>query len=163
MSALSIFRTATVALVIVGLSTVAACTNQPAASGSITVTGAWARNSPAVATAGAVYMSISNGGSAQDDLTGASVDPSIAANVEIHETVAAGSGMGTDEPMMEMRPVESVVVPAGQTVALEPGGYHIMLLDLAAPLQIGEQIDLTLVFENAGEIDVTAEIRETQP
>jgi copper(I)-binding protein len=163
MSALSTLRRTIIVVVVLGLGVVAACTSQPAASGGMSVTGAWARNSPAVATAGAVYMTIANSGSEDDALTGASVDQSIAASVEVHETVAAGSGMGTDEPMMEMRPVESIAVPAGQTVALEPGGYHIMLLDLAAPLQIGEQIDLTLVFERAGQINVTAEIRETQP
>jgi copper(I)-binding protein len=68
-----------------------------------------------------------------------------------------------EEPMMEMRPVERIAIPAGQSVALEPGGFHIMLLDLAEPLELGQQVDLTLVFENAGEVAVTAEIRAAQP
>ena len=52
---------------------------------------------------------------------------------------------------MTMRPVESIELPAGKTVKLEPGGYHIMLLDLVKPLEVGEKIELTLTFDKAGE------------
>jgi len=62
-----------------------------------------------------------------------------------------------------MRAVDRLEIPAGETVSLEPGGYHIMLLDLASPLEEGSTVELTLTFENAGELVVTAEVRATGP
>lgn len=145
----------------------------------VTVSGGWARTSPMSVTVGAVYMDIT--AAADDELVSASVDPSIAATVEIHETVAADmpgasgedssmSGDTTDDTMagamtgeMTMQPVESVVLPAGETVMLMPGSYHIMLIDLAAPLEVGQTFDVTLTFANAGEKVVTVEVRDEAP
>lgn len=146
--------------------TLAACGG---GSGGLEVTEAWARTSPAMAEAGAAYMQITNGGGADDALVGVSVDPAVARSAEIHETVMAeaddeathGSDMGGG--MMEMRAVDRLEIPAGETVSLEPGGYHIMLLDLASPLEEGSTVELTLTFENAGELVVTAEVRPTGP
>lgn len=138
-------------------------------SDQLEVTDAWARNSPAVATAGAVYLRIANATAADDRLVDVEVDAAVAAEAELHETVAAtpsGSGMGmgsSGAPMMEMREVDEIEIPARSTVVLEPGGYHIMLMDLAEPLALGSRIEVTLVFEVAGEIDVTAEVRESAP
>lgn len=64
---------------------------------------------------------------------------------------------------MSMRPVEKIPVPAGETVNLQPGGYHIMLMDLAAPLEVGSTIEVTLTFENAGDVKVEAEVRDSAP
>ena len=61
---------------------------------------------------------------------------------------------------MTMQPVDSIELPAGEEVSLEPGGYHIMLLDLVAPLEVGDTFDIVLTFENAGEVTVTAEVRD---
>jgi copper(I)-binding protein len=138
---------------------------------SIEVVDVWARTSPMVATAGAAYMTLTNSGDTDDALVGASVDPSIAKTVELHETVAAtmdtSGGMGSDTSegtgMMEMRPVDRIVAPADGFVALEPGGYHIMLLDLVEPLAVGTSIDIVLTFEKSGEQTVTAEVRDTAP
>lgn len=66
-------------------------------------------------------------------------------------------------PMMQMQPVEDISVPAGETVSLEPGGLHLMMLDLAEPLEVGTTIELTLTFEQAGEVVVTAEVRDMAP
>lgn len=147
----------------------------------IDITGAWARTSPKMATAGAAYFTITNSGDLDDALVAASVDPAIAARAEVHETVAAGpgdgtgDGMGADQGMggdtgrgdgdgmMQMREVDRVAIPAGESVAFEPGGYHVMLLDLAAPLETGDTIDLTLTFEESGEQVVTAEVRDQAP
>jgi copper(I)-binding protein len=147
-----------VALAMVGV----ACGGQPSASGGLHISDAWARTSPTMATAGAVYLRIANSGTSEDGLVGASVDPSVAASVEIHETVASGSNTGS-APMMEMRPVDRIAIPAGSSVELAPGGYHIMLINLAKPLESGGQVQLTLVFEHAGAIAVTADVRETTP
>lgn len=67
---------------------------------------------------------------------------------------------GMDEGAMTMKPVDAVELPAGKAVKLEPGGYHIMLLDLVKPLEVGEKIELTLTFDKAGEKTVTAQVRE---
>jgi copper(I)-binding protein len=152
-------------------------TTTAAPAAEIDVADVWARTSPAVATAGAVYMTITNAGTADDALVGAAVDPSVAATVELHETVEAegedsmttttGMGSGTTTRagggMMSMQPVDEIPVPAGETVSLEPGGYHVMLLELAEPLEIGTTITVTLTFEQFGPVEVTAEVRDTAP
>lgn len=151
--------------------------------GELEVSDAWARTSPAVATAGAAYLEITNRTDVDDVLVGASVDEAVAAKVELHETTEVeeggdadmGEGMGgemgegtTDTsmagaPMMQMQPVEDIPVPAGETVSLEPGGLHIMMLDLVEPLEVGATIEIMLTFEQAGDVVVTAEVRDMAP
>lgn len=170
------------------------------AAPSLSIDGVWARTSPKMATAGAVYLTITNDGDADDALVSAAVDPSVAATTEVHETVVAGSGDsamtestpgdsamtattmgdttampgdttmgGTDstampgEQMMTMQPIDRLPVPAGDTVVLEPGGYHIMLLDLAAPLEVGSTVEVTLSFEVSGQRVVTATVGDAAP
>jgi copper(I)-binding protein len=156
---------------------VAACSG---AAGDIKITDPWARTSPMVAGAGAAYMVIENTASAADFLVGGSSD--VAKAVEVHETVAipAGSaapmestgmggmespaasagGMATGGSMMGMQKMDRLEIPAGGSVELKPGSYHIMLIDLTRELKAGEKIDITLKFEKAGDVKVTAEVRE---
>ena len=151
---------------------VAACGGT--ASGGIKVSDAWSRTSPMVAGAGALYMVIENTGSTADALTGGTTD--IATTVEVHETYAvesmpaesqamggmespAASDGGMGGSVMAMRQIERLDVPAGGTVELKPGGYHIMLIGLTRELVVGEKIDITLAFEKAGDLKVTAEVR----
>lgn len=68
-------------------------------------------------------------------------------------TTMAGSGM------MKMQPVDKIEIPAGGTVKLEPGGYHVMMLDMGKTLNPGDTIEVTLTFEKAGTKKVTAEVR----
>ncbi len=135
----------------------------------------WARTTATTQTMGAAYMQIT-GGPEDDALVGASVPAEIAAEAQIHETVAATStgsedemgdmdGMDTTESTgdmgeMTMREVDSIAIPAGETVALEPGGYHVMLMELAAPLEAGATFELTLDFEKAGEQVVEVTVRD---
>ena len=115
------------------------------------VEGAWARTSPAMADAGAIYLQITS--AEADRLLGVSVDPSIAVTAEIHETFMTepagdeGEGMGA----MMMREVGTIDLPAGETVALQPGGLHIMLVGLGSPLETGQTFEVALTFEVAGE------------
>jgi periplasmic copper chaperone A len=118
-------------------------------SGGIGVEDAWAR-SP-MQDVGAAYFTVANEGDAEDRLIDATAE--IADRTEIHETVI-------EDGQAEMRPIEGVAIPAGETMAFEPGGYHVMLFDLAESLTVGETISLVLTFEEAGEIEVEAEIRE---
>ena len=59
---------------------------------------------------------------------------------------------------MKMRQVQAVDVPAGGDVTFEPSGYHVMLMDLKAPLKEGDLLPITLVFEKAGEIKLEATV-----
>ncbi len=177
---LPIRRVRLVAVVAVAILGLGACGGDD--GDGISVDGAWARTSPAMAEVGAAYMELSS--SAGDRLIRATVDPGIAAFVELHETVAAGTGDDSDgddsdghadgddhgdagemEGMgaMEMRQVSGIDIPAGGTVALEPGGLHVMLIGLAAPLELDQTFDLTLEFENAGEQVVQVQVRDDRP
>ncbi len=134
--------------------------------GGVSVEDPWARNSPRMASAGAVYMQLEAG--EDDRLIGASVDASVAGKVEIHETAMvegemsddSGEGMGG---AMMMREVGEIALPGGTEVSLEPGGLHIMLLEITTPLELGQKFDVTLTFENAGEKVVEVEVREEAP
>ena len=141
-----------VALMAVMAISIAACGDDDGGNG-LEIGDPWARTSAAVQNAGAAYMTISAGDTA-DTLIGVSVDSSVAAMAELHQ-----STMG-DDGMMAMSMVPSIPVPANGSVSLEPGGYHVMLMNLAGSLVAGEEFEITLQFENAGEMSVTVEIRE---
>lgn len=117
-----------------------------------TIADAWVRPPMGPGQPAAGYMTITAPSGSADALVGAS-SPAAGA-VEIHETSAGADGM------MGMYPVERVELPSGLPVALEPGGYHLMLMDLTGDLKAGDTIDLVLEFENAGEVTVRAAIRE---
>jgi copper(I)-binding protein len=133
-----------------------------AAATGVTASGAWARQSPMVMGAGAAYLTLT-GGDVNDELVGASVAASIAATVELHETVMADDPMDDDSmssmSSMTMRQVTGIAVPAGTTVELKPGGLHIMLIDLTAPLVSGETFDLSLTFASGETLEVPVEVR----
>ena len=117
----------------------------------ISVSEAWARPSPMVAGNGAVYMHLTNSGGTADSLVGAATD--IAEVVEIHESTM-------ENDVMKMRPVEKIEVPAGGMAMLEPGGLHIMLINVKEKLEPGGKISLTLNFENSRPLSVDVEIKE---
>ena len=142
----------------------------------ITIEGQWARTSPAMASMGAAYMSIS--ASEGDQLVGVSVPASVAARAEIHEMVPADmdhsmddsiddsmddDAMAMDMGAMVMQQIMALDLPAGQTVSLEPGGYHVMLIDLAEPLVEGESFEVTLDFAEAEDLTVEVVVRTEAP
>jgi copper(I)-binding protein len=98
----------------------------------------------------AAYMLITNNGSVPDRLIRAESD--IAHSTELHKSENV-------DGVMSMRPVDAVDIPAGGTAELKPGSFHIMLVGLMRDLNAGEQIPITLVFENAGKITIDAEVR----
>ncbi|KAB8144936.1 copper chaperone PCu(A)C [Chloroflexia bacterium SDU3-3] len=101
---------------------------------------------------GAAYMVIANSGSAADKLVSVSTD--AAKTAEVHNVIE-------ENGVMSMRPVEGgLEIPAGGSVTLKPGSYHLMLIGLTKPLVAGESITLKLTFATAGEVTVTAPIRE---
>jgi copper(I)-binding protein len=162
--------------------TEASSTTEEAAA-EIQLDDVWARQSPMGTTMGAIYLNITS--PEDDQLVAAAVSTEVAGTTEIHETVMAEDEMSTtsmaegdmssttmaegdmgsdmaegDMDTMTMREVASIELPAGEMVELKPGGYHIMLIDLVAPLEVGDEIELTLTFEKAGDRTVTAEVRE---
>jgi len=107
-----------------------------AASAQVSVADAWVRATvPGQRTAGA-YMQLK---SAVDARVVAASSP-VAKVVEIHE-------MKLDGGIMTMRAVETLALPAGQSVTLSPGGFHVMLMGIAQPLKEGDRVPLTLVVE----------------
>lgn len=99
-------------------------------------------------TTGAAFMLITN--ATGDDRIVSAQSP-VAGTVELHEHVMDGDVMG-------MRKVDSISVPGGQTIKLQPMGYHLMLIDLKAPLVVGEEVPVTLTFEANGSFDVVAKV-----
>ena len=117
----------------------------------VTASNAWVRGTvPAQKSTGA-FMSLRSTGAARL----VEVRTSAAARAEIH------SSMMHDGVMM-MHEMDGLALPAGKTVELKPGGYHVMLLDLAKPLAAGDKVTLTLVVEEGkrrSTLDVVAEVR----
>ena len=127
-----------------------------AGNSQVTVTEAWARSTAAAQTTGAVYFSVES--DSDDTLVSASVPASIAARAELHEQLA------NDDGSMVMRSLtDGLPLTAGQPAVFEPGGLHVMLVDLAAPLAIGERFDLTLDFDAADPVIVPITVYETEP
>jgi copper(I)-binding protein len=119
--------------------------------GDITVTDVWMREPAEGQTLSAAYGTITNAGDADVTLVSASVP--FDATVEIHETIMS------DDGSMQMQEVpEGFVVPAGGSFTLEPGGPHIMLIDID-PADITGTIDVTMVFDDGTEVTVGAPVR----
>lgn len=100
------------------------------------------------------YMTLRNAGSEADRLLEASSD--AAGDVQMHTSEMKNN-------VMSMRRVQAIDVPAGETVAIGPGGYHLMLVDLKRDLVAGETVKLTLRFERAGTVEVDALVRDAAP
>ncbi|MCC6804330.1 MAG: copper chaperone PCu(A)C [Anaerolineae bacterium] len=114
---------------------------------------AWARPSIPGAPTSAAYGLLVNLSDQPDTLMSASTDAAEA--VELHEML-----MGENDTMM-MRPVEGgfMVAPDSYT-ELKPGGYHIMLINLTAPLEAGSSLELTLNFERAGSVTLSVPVED---
>lgn len=118
--------------------------------GSLLLTQLWARATPAGAKVGAAYLTIENNGPVPDRLVKLSASIGKA---QLHE-------MKTVDGVMTMRPLEGgLIIAPGQKVTLAPGGLHLMLTDLNAPLKEGEMLHVVLQFEKAGQIDAGFHIR----
>lgn len=116
---------------------------------------AWARPTPPAAPAGAGYLTIVNKGSRPDRLLAGSSP--VVRDVQVHE-------MRIVDGIARMHPVEGgLVIPAGGTVTLAPGGFHIMLIGPKHPLKTGEHVPVTLRFERAGAVKVSFDVRSTPP
>jgi len=116
---------------------------------SIEVSDAWARATAPGQSSGALYAVIANKGGTADRLVGASTDR--ASMAMIHEN-------STTDGISRMRMVDGVDVPSGGRVELKPGGTHIMLDGLKAPLVAGERLEVRLRFEKSGVKAVSVQV-----
>jgi periplasmic copper chaperone A len=101
---------------------------------------------------GAVYLIIHNHSSTADELIGVSTE--VAEAIEIHESKMNGD-------VMEMRQLESLTLEGDTEIQFEPGGLHLMLVDLKKDLKVGDEIKITLYFQNFEDINVLVPVRDT--
>ena len=147
----------------------AACGSDTAAPTSLGATGAWARSSTPGATNGVVYLTVSS--PTADAVVAAAVPADVAGSAELHETMGGGGGaampnmpdMTTGSGEMTMTPVDAIEVPAGGSVAFEPGGKHIMLTSLAHPLKAGDHFTLTLTMKSGATLPVDVQVADNAP
>jgi copper(I)-binding protein len=138
-------------IVLIVAAVLAAWTALPAQAEDVTIGGLkisapWARATPKGASVGGGYMKITNTGTAPDRLVGGSTD--ICRRLEVHEMKMEGG-------VMKMRPLaDGIEIKPGQTVTLDPSGYHVMLVGLNKQLMQGDHFKATLEFARAGKVDV---------
>jgi copper(I)-binding protein len=130
----------------------AACAAGLAAAAPPAISGAWVRATPPGAKTGAAYLTISTDGTADTLL--AATSPA-ARTVELHTHVS-------DNGLSRMQRLDAVPLPAGESVHFEPGGLHLMLIDITAPLIAGQQVTLSLQFAKAGVVEVTAPVLDAR-
>lgn len=117
--------------------------------GSIHVEQGWARASAGNAPNGAAFLTIMNHGATADRLVGASTPAS--AKAELHNHIM-------DQGIMRMRQIEAIDLDPGAPVQMRPGGLHVMLMGLKAPLKAGTKVPLTLLFEKAGPVAAEVDV-----
>jgi len=122
----------------------------------VQINDAWARATVPGQKVAGVYLQIR---SARDARL-VSVQSEAAASAEIHS-------MSNERGVMRMRKLEALTLPAGETVALKPGGNHIMLLDIKQQLKSGEKVPITLIVQQRGKkkqvkVSLEAEVREVK-
>jgi copper(I)-binding protein len=129
--------------------TAAAHAGEVARVGPIEIDTPWARATIGTARPGAAYVTFRNTGDQLDELVGISTP--VAADPEVHEMTLEGG-------VMKMGAAGPLEIPPGQELHLEPGGIHIMLMQLRQTLEEGASIPITFTFKEAGKITVSAPI-----
>jgi hypothetical protein len=117
--------------------------------GDLTIEHAWSKATIGAERPAVFYVEITNNGSADDALI--SITTPAADTPMLHETVVT-------DGIASMPHAMSIPVPAGETVALSPGGYHGMLMGLATVLKEGDRFPVTLTFENVGDVTVDVDV-----
>ncbi len=127
------------------------------AASPIVITKPYSHPTAAPGVPGVGFMALTNNGKKADRLLSASSP--VAGRIEIHRS-------SVEEGVMKMRAVgDGVALPVGKTVAFAPGGLHLMLFVLSAPLREGGRVPVTLTFERAGSVttELQVQAREPQP
>ncbi|MGJ8621500.1 MAG: copper chaperone PCu(A)C [Yoonia sp.] len=119
--------------------------------GALSVMHPMAFETAASAQTGGGFMTITNNGEQDDMLVAVEAD---FPRVEIHTTEMDGD-------VARMIKIEGLALPAGETVTLQPGGFHVMFMGLGGdPFELGEEVPATLIFQNAGALDVLFTVEE---
>jgi copper(I)-binding protein len=137
--------------------------DEPAVFGA---SGAWSRPTPSGATNGVLYLTITS--DTDDALVAVDVPEQVAAAVELHETTiehggAGGHHGGGGGEVVSMGQVTSFEIAADGSLTFSPGGNHVMLIDLAEPLQTDERYVATLRFESGRTLDVDVVVADNPP
>ena len=118
----------------------------------VTVTEAWARGTVPKQTATGVFMKLKS----TENVSLVNAASPAAGIVEVHQMVMSGN-------VMAMRSIDDIPLPAGKTVELKPGGFHVMLMELVKPLNPGDKVPVTLTFMGEkgkkSKVEVVAEVR----
>ena len=117
------------------------------AMAQVEITDAWVRATVQGQKATGAFMSLTAKKATR--LVGVKTD--AAAVAEVHE-------MSMDKDVMRMRPIPALELPAGKTVTLKPGSYHVMLMNLKEPLPVDSHVQLTLLFEDAAGVKSQQEL-----
>lgn len=124
-----------------------------AAGADIKVVDPWVLAAPPGAEMLAAYLEIRNDGGNPRILT--SVSSPVFGEVSIHRSVMHGN-------MVHMEHLKELAIPPRASVALKPGGLHLMLMGARKPLRVGDQVPMTLTFQSGEKIEVTAAVRSGQ-
>ena len=144
-------RMLAVVILVLGSGLVPAAAADDDTLGDLRIEHAWSRATPPGTPVGVGYLVIANDGEEADRLLGA--QSPVAARVQLHRSIKR-DGMSTMKHQDN-----GVAIPPGGQVTLEPGGYHLMLMQLDAPLETGDRVPVTLRFRRAGEVTVELAVR----
>jgi copper(I)-binding protein len=135
---------------------------------TLAAAGAWARPTPATADEGVVYLTVTS--DEADAVVGAAVAPSVAEEVQLHQTTGGGAGGGHDhgavvggDDAVTMGEVAELAVTPDEPLVFEPGGNHVMVVGLAAPLEQGDRIELTLELRSGRTLAVDVPVQPNPP
>lgn len=117
---------------------------------TVTVTDAWVKAEDEGMTS--AFGLLTN--TAGEEVTVVAVESPASTSLELHETVEDDSGQ------MVMQEVPGFTLAAGGVLELEPGGDHIMLMDLTGPIRAGEEVTFTLVFDDESRVDFIAPAKD---
>lgn len=134
-------------LVVLGLG---ACQPPPRNNPTVQVEGAHIKALAPGQTRAAAYFILHNHG--QQDLQMLHVEAQVAAEAQVHRHIH-------ENGLMKMRQVRHLLVPAGAKLVFEPGGYHLMLLDISEPPAVGSQFTVTMEFDGADKLSFPVEVR----
>lgn len=118
--------------------------------GDLVIMEPWARATIGQVETGAAYLTVINHGAAGDRLL--AVSTPVAAKAQLHSNVM-------DDGVMKMRHIEAIDIEAKASTALEPGGFHVMMMGVKSPLKEGDAFPMTLTFETAGSVDVEVHVQ----
>jgi copper(I)-binding protein len=123
----------------------------PGIADNLQITGAWIKNLPMTVPVRAGYMNISN--NQTQAVTIVSLQSNSFENIEVHQTIES-------EGMMSMRPVDTLLIPAGGTLQLTPGGFHLMMMMPLEELKPGQKVIVTLHYGDQKTQLIEMEVRK---